>query len=90
MTVGKILGAASVVVMLAAPISVIADETGGAAGNSILDWMKGPSAVEGVKNGTLAGLGLAAGAGLGFGLNEAIDDNDSRSSATTTTTTTTN
>ena len=82
----KFLGVASVLALLAAPVSVVADEAGGAMGGGIWDWMSAPSAVEGVKNGALATIAVAAGAGLGIGLNEALDD-DSNSSTTTTTST---
>ncbi len=85
----KLLGAASVVALLAAPISAIADEVGGAMGEGLTGWLGTESAVEGVKNGALAGLAVGAGVGLGFGISELADDDDSSGSSTTTTTTTT-
>lgn len=87
MAVKKFLGVASIVALLAAPISALADEAGGAMDGGIWDWLGTESAVDGVKNGVLATLAVGAGVGLGIGLNEALDDNNSRSSTTTTTTT---
>lgn len=84
----KFLGAASVVALLAAPISTLADEAGGAIGD-VSGWMGEASAVDGVTKGALAGVAVAGGVALGFVASEIADDDDSSSSATTTTTTTT-
>ena len=89
MILRKLLSTASVLALLAGPISVFADETGGAmAGGAADSWTQG-SALGGIKNGTLATVAVAGGVGLGFGISELADDDDSSSSTTTTTTTTT-
>lgn len=86
----KFLGAASVMALLAAPVSVFADEAGGAMGDGISGWAGEASAVDGVTKGALAGLAVAGGLALGFTVSELADDDDSSSSSTTATTTTTN
>lgn len=85
----KILSTASVLALLAAPVSALADETGGAMAGGAGGWIGQESALGGVKNGALATMAVAGGIGLGFGISELADDDDSSSSATTTTTTTT-
>ncbi len=88
MTVRKILGMASILALMAAPVLVVADETGGAMAGGAEGWMAVESAIGGVKNGALATLAVGAGVGLAFGIAEIADDDDSSSSSTTTTTTT--
>ncbi len=84
MTVRTFLGAASVLALMVAPVSVLADEAGGALEDERLGaWFWGDSAVSGVTNGALATVAVAAGVGLGFAVAELAESDSSTSSSST-------